>query len=1244
MAEEILTVHDHPVIDDDPHFVIDGNSRTISNASENLPVLIQYDHNSEQFTFEVPKVIDGHDMTLCNHVEVHYINVDKTNIANTSSSRYDVPVEDIKQKTDDPNTLVFSWLIDGKATKYIGPLNFAVRFRCTVDTEEAGADGETVVKTVDTYRLNTKPFIGVNVEEGMDTQLAMSDEYADVIDQWQNAIDAYGDSSVTKIETEYKTAIANISETVTNAKTSAKDEIAQIVSDSRKELAASTLDAKEILVQSTGYHEDRVMSQKAVTDQINRLDNVVVGLGTNVEQKIGEKYKHMEETFTSLSELISYQQVDDRNGFSTSEFGRTYVFKPLYGHDNVGNAVENPIQIVYETECAFRVAGALADKTLVYYHDNIELHKVHVFDEYRTYQSIRLLGRKTYVEFDPNCYILVTADPNNGEWMDSTGRDAAPGDNRVPYFSELRSGSSGAYSYVERNTYTSTVKPETFSRVNSVPNSKCIHAYIGDNGLVEVECTLYQRTGTNGETIYFFFEDDCPRYRIRTTFAYEFNGVRYEQTRSDYIYKEDYSGDAYDYIWGTPEVRGVSSTLCVDRVSPAYVRTFEYDEPHDNVPEFTVAANGISSVTGPIKNGLKDTYTIVFDNGTSRTFEVTNGRAIETIEYASTTNSEDTYEIRFNDGTKQTFTVPNVEANRAYLEGNVDDVHTTLNKAGVTSIEQVSEVTSLVDVPEKTTKFARLNSFGGMSNKIAIPSAQGVNLIPFPYAGNNFGTDGAGTVELNSTYGYSVAIIDETNPWTVPDTGMYEQAYRFTNCSAFGQGTMRLVYTHDGVEMSNSDIPTPNLTYDVVLKPGDVVTNWSFYGENADGSCELTVQPGIYMAAFDSETDEWVYYDYEWEPSVAQYRFANTKLQAIKSVGANLIPCPTDMYNTERSYKNSGVTYTFGSDSGISMSGSLSSSFSFCTFYSSSENLRYGAGTYTLSAEGLDDNVSIEARVRKGETNALIGYAKKNAPLKFKVLDGEYITGLSIIVTANTTCCVYPMLNTGDTALPWEPYVEHICTIPSDIPAPGGFVDVACNKHADAIDVSTQTCNRNVSVLRCTGAENWREYAGGTNTRPSGVYVYALNLADKKPGLTNMACAIGKYKPDAYDYGDDGDFCGHRSLNTVYFATSKYTTLSAWKAELSRLSACCTPLTIYYELADPIVTDLPTRLDRLIPVEPNGHLIAVTETRDSVTNAVIATGYAVPLDVEITVINDAGFSEALDRIIAIQNALIGGGA
>lgn len=144
--------HNHDVIDTDVHYKIDGLTRTIINVNETKRELVQHDHNSERFTFEIPRYVDGHDFSECNAVQVHYENLDISE--NNKSSDFYI-VDDLHVKEDDENAVVLSWLISGNATKYVGTLNFAIRFSCVE------ADDKVV------YSWNTTIFKGITILPGL---------------------------------------------------------------------------------------------------------------------------------------------------------------------------------------------------------------------------------------------------------------------------------------------------------------------------------------------------------------------------------------------------------------------------------------------------------------------------------------------------------------------------------------------------------------------------------------------------------------------------------------------------------------------------------------------------------------------------------------------------------------------------------------------------------------------------------------------------------------------------------------------------------------------------------------------------------------------------------------------------------------------------------------------------------------------------------------------------------------------
>lgn len=167
--------HLHDMRDMDTHFVIDPISRAITNPDSPKNALMMGDHNSEIYTFELPKVVEGHDMSLCNRVEIHYTNI-SSDKANKTEDVY--PVSDMQLAEDSPDTLVFSWLISGNATKYPGLLSFRIRF------------GGINASGVYNYKWHTQIFKSVTVSDGFDNTEAVVEEYSDTIAEWEARLDA----------------------------------------------------------------------------------------------------------------------------------------------------------------------------------------------------------------------------------------------------------------------------------------------------------------------------------------------------------------------------------------------------------------------------------------------------------------------------------------------------------------------------------------------------------------------------------------------------------------------------------------------------------------------------------------------------------------------------------------------------------------------------------------------------------------------------------------------------------------------------------------------------------------------------------------------------------------------------------------------------------------------------------------------------------------------------------------------
>ena len=161
--------HIHEVIDSDKCFTIDPITRLIVNDVGNKKTqLIQNDHNSERFAFQLPRYIEGHDMSLSNKVEVHYINLDQ------SSNERSVGVYEVTDLalSEDNESVLLSWLISNNATRYVGVLSFAICFKCMSDN-------------VIDYSWNTAINSSIQIAKGMYNSEIITNDYIDVLEAWK---------------------------------------------------------------------------------------------------------------------------------------------------------------------------------------------------------------------------------------------------------------------------------------------------------------------------------------------------------------------------------------------------------------------------------------------------------------------------------------------------------------------------------------------------------------------------------------------------------------------------------------------------------------------------------------------------------------------------------------------------------------------------------------------------------------------------------------------------------------------------------------------------------------------------------------------------------------------------------------------------------------------------------------------------------------------------------------------------
>jgi hypothetical protein len=137
--------------------------------------------------------------------------------------------------------------------------------------------------------------------------------------------------------------------------------------------------------------------------------------------------------------------------------------------------------------------------------------------------------------------------------------------------------------------------------------------------------------------------------------------------------------------------------------------------------------------------------------------------------------------------------------------------------------------------------------------------------------------------------------------------------------------------------------------------------------------------------------------------------------------------------NNAETETKSGITFTVNPDKSVTVNGTNSTSGSAAFYTGYNESLP--AGSYTLSgASSLTGSAEIEIKIKR--VSGTFEWFSINSSLHTRTLNiatGDIIDSFYVTVRAGQTADnvkVYPMLNVGSTALPYEPYNGSITQLP----------------------------------------------------------------------------------------------------------------------------------------------------------------------------------------------------------------------
>ncbi|MBQ9736973.1 MAG: hypothetical protein IJV86_01020 [Clostridia bacterium] len=203
------------IMDSDRYFEIDPASRSITSLNQKGSI-VQFDHNSERLTFSIPRYVEGHDMTECTNVEVHYSNIDAT----TKAENVGVyPITDMQTDPDNEERAICTWLISQNATQKVGLLKFSIRFTCIDE------NANTV------YSWNTGIFSSIVVLASLCNSDEIVEEYADVLEKWKQELFSLSAEETKNIAIASASAISEIEQRGEDVKKSIPNDYSSLAED-----------------------------------------------------------------------------------------------------------------------------------------------------------------------------------------------------------------------------------------------------------------------------------------------------------------------------------------------------------------------------------------------------------------------------------------------------------------------------------------------------------------------------------------------------------------------------------------------------------------------------------------------------------------------------------------------------------------------------------------------------------------------------------------------------------------------------------------------------------------------------------------------------------------------------------------------------------------------------------------------------------------------------------------------------
>lgn len=327
--------HLHSIYDTDQHFIIDPISRSITSEADKV-TLMQNDHNSERFTFELPRYIEGHDMSLTDKVEVHYNNIDGSNKRTFNADIYEVA--DLQISPDSDDVVICSWLISKNATTYAGTLNFVLRFVCYSEEEIE-------------YQWFTDVFTGIKVLGGIYNVDVIADNYdLDILESWKRDIVGQTEGLMNQTA-EYAAQAAESAAAAAESQANIDSKVQESAKKAAEEVIKATEEAVQTAVTSA---ENAKASEEAAEESAKEALTAAGDLQVNLDAIViraneAHNYAKMSKSY-AVGDTGARDGEDTDNAKYYSEVANNIYSEALTTLNEAEQALEQAVQVKNNTK------------------------------------------------------------------------------------------------------------------------------------------------------------------------------------------------------------------------------------------------------------------------------------------------------------------------------------------------------------------------------------------------------------------------------------------------------------------------------------------------------------------------------------------------------------------------------------------------------------------------------------------------------------------------------------------------------------------------------------------------------------------------------------------------------------------------------------------------------------------------------------------------------------------------------